>query len=141
MLSTPMVHSWLPLRSAQSVRCNCRLLLQRSTCHPKRRAPALPILTMGSIASTMPSRNRVPCPRVPKFGTVWILMQPRTDAWPTKYATTTEPVGFHVSLHCRTNVADCFSQPDFFDGLLQRRLRYIQKLLQLRRQRVAYRYP
>src|SRR5580704_16938304 len=55
-------------------------------------APGLPKFTIGSIARTMPSRSRAPCPRAPKFGTCgssWSLVP---MPCPTNSRTTLKPL-------------------------------------------------
>src|SRR5258708_23524245 len=56
------------------------------------RAPGLPMLTIGSMASTMPSRRRAPCPRVPKFGTCGSSCSLVPIPCPTNSRTTLKPL-------------------------------------------------
>src|SRR5581483_5767011 len=68
--------------------------VQRSS---STRAPALPAFTMGSMAITMPSRSRAPCPRVPKFGTCGSSWSRVPMPWPTNSRTTLNPAASTTS--------------------------------------------
>ncbi len=87
---------------------------------------------MGSIASTMPSRNFGPWPGAAKIWNLRLLVQLGANAVPDELAHHAKAVGFHVLLHRRAHIADRVADPRLLDALVQRSLGHFQQLPQLR---------
>src|SRR2546426_3890378 len=74
-------------------KCAARLPSRVTAVHPSSRTftSQLPIVTIGSIASTMPGRSWGPRPGSPKFGTWGSSCSARPIPWPTNARTTEKP--------------------------------------------------
>ena len=88
-----------------------------------------PMVTMGSMASTMPALMTGPRPASPKFGICGSSWRLRPIPWPTKARTTPKPWLSQWRLHRVGDVAEPVARPALHDGLVEALAGDVEQLL------------